>query len=262
MKKLIYILLIIPFIHGYSADDISFKASAPKSVTVGQQFQLIFSLNAKPKKFFPPDLSQFNILAGPSQSSSSNVQIINGQMTQSYSYTYTYILQASTEGIYTIPPAEVTIGKDNYQSNQLSINVTKASQSQSNKSNQQSQGSAEHVADNNEIYSVVSVNKKNVYQGEALIVSVKFFSKYDIADYSEPKMPKFEGFIVEDIDIGNPSFKQEVIDGQVYKTVLFKKAVLLPQIAGEITIDPFEWEIIYNVRVRGPVWGVLDFRPV
>ena len=250
MKKILYILIFIPFINCYTADKISFKASAPKTVTVGQQFQLIFSLNAKPKKFYPPNLSKFNVLAGPSQSSSSSVQIVNGQMTQSYSYTYTYVLQASAEGNYTIPPAKVAIGKNTYQSNDIILNVTKAAQNQNSKSTQQTQSHSASVADNSEIFAVVSVNKKNVYQGEALIASVKFFSKYDISDYGEPKMPKFEGFIVEDIDIGNPSFKQEVIDGQVFKTVLFKKAVLLPQIAGEVIIDPFEWEIIYNVRVN------------
>ncbi|MFC2138230.1 BatD family protein, partial [Bacteroidota bacterium] len=250
MKKLLYILVIIPFFKGFAADKISFKASAPKSVTVGQQFQLIYSLNAKPKKFYTPDLSKFNVLAGPSQSSSSSVSIVNGQMTQSFSYTYTYVLQAPNEGNLIIPPAKVTIGKDTYQSNQISINVTKAVQNQPNQSGQQNIENAAQVADNNEIYAVVSVNKKSVYQGEALIASVKFYSRYDIADYAEPKLPKFEGFIVEDIDIGNPTFKQEAINGQVYKTVLFKKAVLLPQIAGEATIDPFEWEILYNVRVN------------
>ncbi len=258
MKKLLFILFILPILNCFAANDVVFKASAPKTVKVGQQFQLVFSLNAKPKNLYPPDLSNFNVLAGPSQSSSSSVSIVNGQMSQTFSYTYTYVLQSSTEGTFTIPPAKVTIGRETYQSNELSIEVIKeASQPQTSQSNK-NQSSATNVASNDEIYAVVSVNKSNVYQGEAIIASVKFYSKYDISDYSEPKMPKFEGFIAEDINIGNPTFKQEVINGQPYKTVLFKRTVLLPQVTGEITIDPFEWEIVYNVRVKRKSYSIFD----
>ncbi|MBN2520163.1 MAG: BatD family protein [Bacteroidales bacterium] len=259
MKKIVFLILLISCLYCF-ADDIKFTASAPGSVKTGQQFQLTYSLNAKPKKFFPPNIVDFDVLAGPSQSSSSSVQIVNGQMTQSYSFTYTYILQANKEGKFTIPPASIAIDKETYQSNEVIIEVANMpSQPKAQSSQQgQSQGAAVNVADNSEIFAEVSLNKKNVYQGEAIIASVKFYSKYDIANYADPVIPKFDGFIVEDIDIGNVSFKTEVINGQTFRTVLFKKAVLIPQITGEITIEPFEWEVIYNVRVNRKSYSVFD----
>ena len=71
---------------------VSCTASAPSEVGVGQAFRYQVTLNEKPSKMLSTNFSNFDVLNGPSQGSSSSISIVNGKMTQSSSYTYTYTL--------------------------------------------------------------------------------------------------------------------------------------------------------------------------
>ena len=82
---------------------VSCTAKAPSEVGVGQAFRYQVVLNEKPSKIVSTGFSNFDVLNGPSQGSSSSISIVNGQMTQSSSYTYTYTLAAKKEGQFSIP---------------------------------------------------------------------------------------------------------------------------------------------------------------
>ena len=114
MKSFIIILLLCVF--GGSklfAQKTEFVASAPSVVEVGEQFRLSFVLNAKGENLQVPTIKGFDLLAGPSLSTSSNITIINGDMKQNQEYTYTYILEGQEEGEFTIEPATITVnGKE------------------------------------------------------------------------------------------------------------------------------------------------------
>lgn len=75
------------------------------TIALDEQFELKFTLkNGKAiANFEPPAFEGFQLLAGPMTSQS--MSIINGDMTQSMSYTY--ILQAMDLGIYNIPAASI-----------------------------------------------------------------------------------------------------------------------------------------------------------
>ena len=110
MKSFIIILLLCVF--GGSklfAQKTEFIASAPSVVEVGEQFRLSFVLNAKGENLQVPTIKGFDLLAGPSLSTSSNITIINGDMKQNQEYTYTYILEGQEEGEFTIEPATITV---------------------------------------------------------------------------------------------------------------------------------------------------------
>ena len=69
-----------------NAFSVTFRASAPKSVVVGEPFNLSYTLNETGGQGFNiPDISNFDIVAGPYTSSSSRVQIVNGQATSTSS---------------------------------------------------------------------------------------------------------------------------------------------------------------------------------
>ena len=107
MKSFIIILLLCVF--GGSklfAQKTEFIASAPSVVEVGEQFRLSFVLNAKGENLQVPTIKGFDLLAGPSLSTSSNITIINGDMKQNQEYTYTYILEGQEEGEFSIEPAK------------------------------------------------------------------------------------------------------------------------------------------------------------
>ena len=113
------------------AQDVEFTVSAPNVVALGEQFRVVYKLNARPQEFNPPSFDSFYILAGPSTSSSSSIQIVNGQMTQTYEFTYTYILEATQEGKFTIDPASATVSKREQKSDRITIEVVKGTTGQS-----------------------------------------------------------------------------------------------------------------------------------
>ncbi|HOK60320.1 BatD family protein, partial [Tenuifilum sp.] len=89
MKRYLSGILLL-FISGYlQSQEVTLQAYAPNLVEVGEQFSLSFTLNAKPSEFKAPSIVDFDILAGPSTSSSTSIEVINGKVTQSQSYTYT-----------------------------------------------------------------------------------------------------------------------------------------------------------------------------
>ena len=55
-------------------------AQAPRQVSIGQQFQLTFTINAEGSNFMAPQISNFDILNGPMVSSGQNIMNINGKM--------------------------------------------------------------------------------------------------------------------------------------------------------------------------------------
>ncbi|MDZ7741412.1 MAG: BatD family protein [Bacteroidota bacterium] len=105
MKYIIANILIIfnLLASGVGAQDIEFTASAKSVVQEGERFRLVFSLNANGSNFNPPDFENFRLIAGPSPSTSSSFQNINGQISQSVTQSYTYYIQAVKAGTFEIP---------------------------------------------------------------------------------------------------------------------------------------------------------------
>lgn len=84
------------------AQEPQFVASAKAVVVVGERFQLQYRFTAEGVNFKGPIIKDFNTLSGPSPSTSSSVQIINGQVSREVSYTFTYILEAFKPKILTL----------------------------------------------------------------------------------------------------------------------------------------------------------------
>ena len=59
---MIAILLFLIPAGKMTAQDVEFSASAPKVVSTGEQFRLIYTLNQQADQFIPPDLSGFQVL--------------------------------------------------------------------------------------------------------------------------------------------------------------------------------------------------------
>ncbi|MBP7497989.1 MAG: BatD family protein, partial [Bacteroidales bacterium] len=94
MKKYLLLFFILIAYLPLFSDNIEFIAEAKQTVSTGEQFALVYTINAQGSNFRAPALRDFNMLSGPSTSSSTSVQWINGQMSQSVTISYTYILQA------------------------------------------------------------------------------------------------------------------------------------------------------------------------
>src|SRR5690554_5158568 len=102
---------------------IDFKASAPATVVEGEQFRLSYMLNEDGRDLRLPDITDFDILFGPSTSTSFSQRTINGKTTSERSVTYTYILVPKKTGKFTIEPASINVKGSNYKSNSVNIEV-------------------------------------------------------------------------------------------------------------------------------------------
>ena len=121
MKRLFIVCLFCFSVLSLCAEEISFTCKAPSTVVVGQQFRLVYTINKDGKDLRVPEISDFDVLFGPSTSHSSSFQIVNGKATSNTQITYTYMLAGREPGTYTIAPATITISGDKYTSNYFQI---------------------------------------------------------------------------------------------------------------------------------------------
>ncbi|MCC8034770.1 MAG: protein BatD, partial [Rikenellaceae bacterium] len=78
MRSKILLVLFLIFPTFLAAQNVQFEANVPSMVAAGNVFKVEFTVNKRPERFLPPDLSQFSVIAGPSQSTGSFTQNING----------------------------------------------------------------------------------------------------------------------------------------------------------------------------------------
>jgi hypothetical protein len=270
MKKLIFLLAILCL--GCSrilAQDVSFRATSEKTVVVGQQFRLNYTISTsgqeKPKNLQLGDIKNFDVLYEPvvsQQGTSTN--IINGKMTSSSTVIYTCVVMAKSEGTFTIPPATVVIGNSTYKSNELSIRVLPADQaaaaSQNNNASQAEQQQAGNTsASNKDVFVVMHVSKNSVYENEGFIVTFKLYSLVDISNIENVKFPEFEEFYSQEIELNqNPQMNLESYNGRNYRTAIIKQTVLYPQRSGKITIGSGKFDIVARVRSQQKVRSFFD----
>lgn len=253
MRLLGFILLFFTSLTVWG-QGVEFEASAPSVVEVGEQFRLTYSLNRKGTNLQVPTLEGFNLLMGPSTGSSSSFSSINGKVTQSVSYTYTYVLEGTKEGTFQIPPATVTVEGKEYRSNTLSVEVVKGSGNNANRSGrrgepaEQSEGNV--AVNENNLFVKVDVSRRNLYIGESLVATIKVYSKVNLVSFGRTKFPSFDGFLAEDIPTPQQiELVRETYNGEIYKVGVLRKVLLFPQHTGEITIEPFEVECIVRQQL-------------
>jgi BatD DUF11 like domain len=219
------LLLLILFMSGNVSAQ-KFTASVNRNpVGLNEQFQLSYELNSSGTAFKPPALNDFQVLSGPNQSTS--MQFINGSMSQSI--TFSYILQPKREGTFKIEPATIEAGGKVVLSNMVTVNVTKASAQGS----QQGQDDKTNISSKN-IFFRVSIDKSNVFVGEAIVATYKLYTNVTVVNYGINKVPAFNGFWSQDMQMPQQLKldKTEVINGINYRVGEIKKVVLFPQQSG------------------------------
>ena len=122
MRKILTILLSLIAL-SVLADEVVFRAQAPKQVVVGKPFQVTYTVNQRSRDLRAPEFTDFDVLSGPYTSTSSSTSFINGRRTSSFEQTYTYMLMAQRAGTFTIGPATIKVDGEQVQSNGVRIEV-------------------------------------------------------------------------------------------------------------------------------------------
>ena len=251
----IKIVLLFFFLQGgYSfAQQVIFKASAPQGVVKDEQFRLTYTLNKEGKEIrLPSEIEGFDILFGPSVSSSYSTQIINGKSTSQSSFSYTYILVAPKEGTFTIGPAAITVDGSNYRSNSIEIKVLppdkEADQSPSSSKSPSTPSSSSQEIKATDAFIRTVVSKNRIYEQEGFMVTFKLYTTLNVVDFGRIEFPEFEGFLVEELDVpSNQQLKLENYNGRNYYTATLRKTLLFPQRSGKITIPSGKLEMVFSV---------------
>ena len=248
MRKLVFLfVLFATFGVVARAADVTFKASAPEAVVMGETFRLSYTVNAEGRDIRVPEIPDFEVLIGPSTSTNMSTQIINGKMTTETSLTFTYILQPKKEGTFNIAPATIKVKGANYTSNALVIKVLPPDKAEEATKG----GSTGTGISKDDAFLTIDVSKRNVYEQEGILVTFKLYVRKDIGGIDQPKFPEFTGFLAQEVEL--PQNKQLVMEnykGKNYGTAIIKQTVLYPQRSGKITIPSGKLDIV--LRVPGP----------
>ena len=269
MKKILSILVFIGIALSVFAEDVVFKAQAPKQVIVGRPFQISYTVNHRCRDLQAPEFTDFDVLSGPYSSTSSSTSFTNGHMTSSYEQTYTYMLMARKAGSFTIGPASVKVSGDRVQSNGVRIEVLPEDQqtTQSQPSSQgrgqggqTSQSSQTSQTSSENIFVRTIATKTRVHEQEALMISYKlYFANVDVAQLTNNiKIPEFTGFLKQDLEQGEIQTELEHYNGRNYQTAVLYRTILYPQHSGDIAIDPAHFEVILRVQTQQRVRSIFD----
>lgn len=239
-----------------------FEVNTPLAVAVGEAFRVEFSINTKPDDdtFTPPAFDGFDVLAGPVVSHGTSMSIMNGSMTRSVSYTYTFVLLPQGAGNKTIGAASIQVEGEVFRTRPQPIEVvdegsapaTQGSTAQRQQRRQQNQSNvADRVAEDDLLLRAI-VSKSSVYKNEPLHVTYKLYTRVPFGDYSFDAAPSFNGFWAQDLvkKGANAQSGRETYNGKVYDTFVLGDWLLYPQQAGELTIDPMGMTIVAQVVVQ------------
>ncbi len=247
--KFLFFILLLAF-PGLAAEKVSFTMEAPQVVELGEQFRLAFSVNAKGQNIKLPDLSDFDVLMGPSTSQSTSFQIINGVSSQSVSFSYLYVLRAKKEGRFTINPGAITVDGTEYKSNYQSIEVVKGSAKPST-GGVDTPTTTPGTVPKNDLFVKMILDKRSVYKGEHVTATIKIYSKVNLNGFEDISIPNFEGFWSQDIQLPQQiSPQRETYNGEIFNVGTLKRTLLFPQQTGNITIGSVKIDCIVQQRIK------------
>lgn len=257
IKKIIIFFLFISY--WANAQTPSFVAQVNKNkVSVGEVFQIAFTLNGSGSNLAYPNFNDFDIYSGPNQSQS--MSMVNGNISQST--TISLFIAAKKEGKFTIGPASVLSSGQKLETKAIVIEVTKAAtQQQSNQNAQSGQPQQNQKQEKNQYASEISgddvfvrsfLNKSKCVKGEQIHLSHKIYSRYQIIDFGPKQLSKsFDGFWNEnDLNKGTFTMHTEVLDGINYYVLEIYNTYLFAQKTGNISISPVEVECIVRRQTK------------
>lgn len=253
-RNILTLILLITATATAIADNISFTASAPRSVVVGQQFRLTYQVNsANVSEPNIPNIDNIRVLAGPYSSTQQSYQNINGKVSSSVQITFTYILVIDKEGEYNIPGSTITVEGNRVTSNSVKINVLPGNASSARNQQQQyisnhSQAGNQQRANSEDLFVLATLNKTRVYEQEAVLLTYKIYSNVGLRNLDNP-MPELNGVIAQEIELPEErQFTTERYRDRNYNTLVWRQFVLFPQNDGTIEIPSLNYEATVAVN--------------
>lgn len=242
-----YLFIIsLCFITSFINAQLSFETKVNKTrISEYERLRVEFTANFDGDFFEVPDLSSFRA-NGPYQSLS---QIwTNGK--HSMNKTYTYIIEPTRTGKFTIGSASIEYKGEIYKTKPIVIEVVKGDPNQNAYNNQNQQRPQHHQIDvDEEIQLIAEINKTNPFVNEPITVVYKLYFSHSIGiqDFSELNKPKYNNFWNHHFEIKQLQPVDDTFNGKKTRSVVLKKVVLYPQKDGALEIEPLSYKTVIQV---------------
>lgn len=244
-RKMFFTFLLLYSYTSFLAQKVTVQVSSNK-VQVGSPFQIVFTANAQPSTYTPPNFKDFDVFSGPNTSQS--MQYVNGAMSQSFSISF--LIAAKKEGKFQIGSMVFTFNGQNVGSSPVNIEATKGAVPAGQQQQQQTQtaqnpGEQATKSSGEDVFVKTSVSKSKCYIGEQIMVTHKIYSRFDLRGFQNVKFPAYNGFWSQQPEgVPNVQLQIENVDGVNYYVGEFNRTYIFPQRTGELTIDPCEVECV------------------
>ena len=207
-----------------------------KKVQVGVpfDFQIVITVNAS--NYIPPSFKDFDVVAGPYQSNSS--QSINGVVTQQVLLSYG--LSAKREGKLTIGPASIISGGQKIESQPITIEAVKsaaAANSQDSKSNSK--------VESGDLFIRTGLSTRKCYVGEQVTITQKVYCRLQIVGLQKYIQPSYDGFYSQAQEsMSKGIVSTENVDGVNYNTYELYRTEAIANKSGKITLPQIEQGLV------------------
>jgi hypothetical protein len=224
---------------------VNFTAKVSRSTLgVNERFRITFTINKQgADDFTPPSFNNFDVVAGPMQSS--NFQNFNGK--QSFEFSVSYTLQPKKKGVFYIEPATIEYEGKIISTHKIKMRI-------SHKIVKPIDPNDPSLIAKENVFIVAEISNANPYVGESISVIYKLYmdsQKAVVINKRETKTPSFDGFWNQGIPIKRLTERKGTFKGRTMSYYILRKDVLIPQRAGKLSVSSMEVDLSVNVAIEG-----------
>lgn len=254
----LFVILAVS-VFGLSAQSVSLQVS--NQVIQGNKFTVAVKItngDGTVTKDMAPKIQGCTYLYGPAISTMQSVQIINGRQSSSASTNYTFTYKADKAGNATIPTIQVVVDGKKMSTKPKTITILPPDQARQRQNPYYdpfddffaepepaptpNKNSAPAISAKDFIITV-NLSKQSVYEKEAVIATIKLYTKHNITRFQPKVMPQFEGFLSEELPVSQQTAQREHFRGDNYYTIVLKKCLLYPTKSGKLTINSGQYDV-------------------
>lgn len=228
---------------------VSFTVDAPRQVIEGNKFTITYVLrNGEGSSFQEPKVEGTTKLFGPATSRSYSSQWVNGVSSSSTSEEYAVTYRADKAGKYNVAAAKVQVDGKTYSTQPFTLEILPPDRTAQNGQggvqidNYDSQRAGKEVGAD-DLFIRINLSKSSAYEQEAVVCTIKLYTKYQVSQFMPTLQPSFNGFLIEELPITSSLNNVERVNGQNYMVAELKKCILFPQQSGELEITSGNYDV-------------------
>jgi len=225
----VWILFMVATVASQAADELTVEVSLDRdTIGLDEQATLQVIVSGSIQNLPAPQIPSLPMFEVYSQGRSSNINIVNGQVSSSVKYSYMLLPQKA--GTFPIDQIAVVHNNKRYLGNPVELTIVSTGTTVSPYIEERAKSGS---GESKDYFLEAVVDKKNPYVNEQVTLSLKFYTAVQYYGSPELTEPTTTGFWSEVLGNQAPYFQQ--INNRRYK-VIERKYALFPTQTGDLTI--------------------------